>query len=61
LDFNFLRSIFVNVSPFITKNDLSLIDLAAFLIAPPVPNGFFSIEYSMLIPKLFFDLRKFFI
>ena len=50
---NFFKSIFVIVSPLITKNDLSLIIFAAFLIAPPVPRGDFSIEYFILTPIFF--------
>ena len=47
------KSIFVIISPLITKNDFSLIIFPAFLIAPPVPNGVFSIENFTLIPIFF--------
>ena len=47
------KSIFVIVSPLITKKDLSLINLPAFLIAPPVPSGVFSIENLIFIPNFF--------
>ena len=44
----FFRLIFVITSPFITTNDSSDIFSIAFLIAPPVPNGVFSTENSIL-------------
>ncbi len=50
---NFLRSIFVMVSPLITKKDLSLINFPACLIAPPVPSGVSSIENLIFIPNYF--------
>ena len=55
----FLKLMSVIISPFITTNELSDILSVAFLIAPPVPNGDFSIENSILQLKLFFFLRKF--
>ncbi len=45
---------FVIISPFNTINESSTIFLIAFLIAPPVPSGDVSTEYSILHPKLFF-------
>ena len=48
---------FVIMSPFNTINDSSKIFLSAFLIAPAVPSGDVSTEYSILQPKLFFLLR----
>ena len=50
---NLRKSILVIVSPLITKNDFSLIIFPAFLIAPPVPRGDFSIENLILIPNFF--------
>mgnify|MGYP007012734083 CR=1 FL=1 len=48
------------MSPLITRNDLSFIFLAAFLIAPPVPSGLFSIENDILIPNFSeFEKRAF--
>ena len=55
----FFRSMFVMISPFNTTNDSSSTNLNAFLIAPPVPNGVFSIENIILHPKFFFFLRNF--
>ena len=43
----------------IRKNDFSFTCFSAFLIAPPVPNGVFSIEKIILHPKFFFFLRNF--
>ena len=48
------RSIFVTISPFNTKNDSSFTLTSAFLIAPPVPKGVFSIEKIISQPKFFF-------
>ena len=56
----FLKFMFVIISPFITTNELSDIFSVAFLIAPPVPNGDFSIENSILHLKLFFFFKKVF-
>jgi len=42
------------MSPFNTINESSTIFLIAFLIAPAVPSGDVSTEYSILQPKLFF-------
>jgi len=44
------------MSPFNTINESPTIFLIAFLIAPPVPSGDVSTEYSMLQPKFFFFL-----
>ena len=51
---NFFKSIFVITSPFITRNDFSLIFLPAFFIAPPVPRGLFSTEKVILTPSFLF-------
>ena len=55
----FFRLMFVIISPFNTKNDSSSTYFSAFLIAPPVPKGVFSVENIILHPKFFFVLRNF--
>jgi len=47
---------FVIMSPFNAINESSAIFLIAFFIAPAVPSGDVSTEYSILQPKLFFLL-----